>query len=69
VEADAVHEQLALRGICGALVEEDPACESEVFFGAATCLHVDAVAGEQMLSAWRHGRSSLTIPLDAEVVA
>ena len=69
VEADAVHEQLALRGICGALVEQDPDCESEVLFGAATCLHVDAVSGEQMLSAWRQGRSSLTIPLDAEVVA
>jgi len=69
VEADAVHEQLALRSICAGLVEQDPASEREVFFGAATCLHVDAVAGDLMLSAWRQGRSSLSVPLDAEVVA
>ena len=69
VEADAVHEQLALRNICAGLVAQDPDCEREVFFGAATALHVDAVAGERMLSAWRQGRSSLSIPLSAEVVA
>lgn len=69
VEADSVHEQLALRGICGALVEQDPFCEREVLFGAATALHVDAVSGEQMLTAWQQGRSSLTIPLATEVVA
>jgi hypothetical protein len=69
VEADAVHEQLALRGICAALVEQDPSCEREVLFGAATCLFVDAVSGEQMLTAWQQGRSSLSIPLAKEVVA
>jgi len=69
VEADAVHEQLALRSICGGLVEQDPGCEREVLFGAATCLFVDAVAGEQMLTAWQQSRSSLTIPLAKEVVA
>jgi hypothetical protein len=69
VEADAVHEQLALRNICAGMVEQDPGSEREVFFGAATCLHVEAVAGERMLSAWQQGRSSLTIPLSAEVVA
>ena len=69
VEADAVHEQLALRGICAALVEQDPSCEREVLFGTATCLFVDAVSGEQMLTAWQQGRSSLSIPLAKEVVA
>ena len=59
IEADAVHEQLALREICGALVEQDPSLEQDVFFGAATCLLLDAVSGEAMLGAWLSSRSSL----------
>jgi hypothetical protein len=59
VEADAVHEQLALRLICGGLVEQDPALEPDVLLGAATCLHLDALAADQLLTAWQAGRSSL----------
>ena len=35
VEADAVHEQVAVRDICGALVEQQPELAEEVCFGAA----------------------------------
>jgi hypothetical protein len=59
VEADAVHEQLALRDICADLVSADPSLEEDVLFGAAACLVVDAVAGERMLEAWEQGRSTL----------
>ena len=59
VEADAVHEQLAFRDICGALVTSGQAEERDVVLGAAACLLMDAVVGELMLGAWEDGRSTL----------
>jgi hypothetical protein len=59
VEADAVHEQVAARSICGALVEAEPDLLPDVLFGAAACVHLDAVAGAQMIEAWTDGRSAL----------
>ncbi|HWJ81069.1 MAG TPA: iron-containing redox enzyme family protein [Nocardioides sp.] len=53
VEADSVHEQLAIRSICGALVDQDPDLAEDVVLGAAACLAVDALAGEVLLSRWR----------------
>ena len=52
VEADAVHEQVAAHDICGALVAEDPSLRAEVLFGAASCLHLDAVSGAELLARW-----------------
>ena len=52
VEADAVHEQVALRDICGALVATEPELAGDVLFGAAACLALDAVAGEDLLASW-----------------
>jgi hypothetical protein len=52
VEADAVHEQLAARAICAALVAEHPGCAAEIYFGAFSCLdQEDRVAGA-VLDAW-----------------
>ncbi|HEX4977318.1 MAG TPA: iron-containing redox enzyme family protein [Nocardioides sp.] len=59
VEADAVHEQVALRDICGRLVADEPALHDDVLFGAATCLRLEEVSATQTLSAWRAGRSAL----------
>jgi hypothetical protein len=59
VEADAVHEQLALRDICGALVATGQAEEADVVLGATVCLLMGQVAGEPLLESWRAGRSSL----------
>jgi hypothetical protein len=59
VEADAVHEQVATRDICGALVEQEPALLEDVLFGAAVCLLTDRVLAEQLLGAWEHGAGSL----------
>ncbi|WP_183097461.1 iron-containing redox enzyme family protein [Nocardioides pelophilus] len=67
VEADAVHEHLAARGICGALVEAEPQLRPDVLFGAAACVHLDAVAAQQMLDAWADGRSALRVVRDREV--
>ncbi|MDQ4085783.1 MAG: iron-containing redox enzyme family protein [Actinomycetota bacterium] len=59
VEADAVHEQLAARELCGSLVADSPGLRSEVLFGAAACLLVEGVFASSVLDAWEHGRSSL----------
>lgn len=58
VEADAVHEQLAIRAICGTLVDDEPELADDVLFGAAACLAVDGLAGEVLLDGWRSDRSA-----------
>ena len=52
VEADAVHEQLAVRTIIGALLEEEPELEEDVWFGAATCLDLEDRFARTMLARW-----------------
>lgn len=52
VEADAVHEQLAIRSICGELVAAEPALADDVLFGARACLAVDGRAGQALLEQW-----------------
>jgi hypothetical protein len=59
VEADAVHEQLAVRGICGQLVAEDPRLADDVLMGAAACLETEARWSAAVLEAFEAGRSSL----------
>jgi hypothetical protein len=62
VEADAVHEHLAFRDICGGMARERPELEADLFLGAAAYLFTEGVAGQAMLDAWRAGRSSLLEP-------
>jgi hypothetical protein len=52
VEADAVHEQLAVRTICGALVEAEPTLADDVFFGAFTCLDLEDRVATRLLTQW-----------------
>ena len=52
VEADAVHEQLAVRTICGALVEQEPQLVDDVVFGAFTCLDLEDRYAHRMLDGW-----------------
>jgi hypothetical protein len=52
VEADAVHEQLAIRTICGSLVEEEPSLVDDVVLGAFTCLDLEDRYARRMLEAW-----------------
>ncbi|GAA1528648.1 iron-containing redox enzyme family protein [Nocardioides humi] len=58
VEADAVHEQLAIRGICAALVADEPELAADVVLGATACLAVDGLAGEVLLDGWRAQRDA-----------
>lgn len=50
VEADAVHEQLAIRTICGSLVASEPALAEDVFFGAFTCLDLESRFAHSVLA-------------------
>jgi hypothetical protein len=52
VEADAVHEQLAVRNICGVLLEEHPEQYENVYFGAWVSMHVDDRYADRMLAEW-----------------
>lgn len=52
VEADAVHEQLAVRTICGALLDEEPELADDVWFGAFTCLDLEDRFARTMLDHW-----------------
>ncbi|RLV49045.1 iron-containing redox enzyme family protein [Nocardioides mangrovicus] len=52
VEADAVHEQVAARDICGSLVAAEPGQRTEVLLGAATCLVLDDLAAREQLGTW-----------------
>ena len=52
VEADAVHEQLAARTICGALLDDDPHLREDVLLGAAVCLDLENRLAERLLAEW-----------------
>lgn len=53
VEADAVHEQLAVASICAILVEREPDLYDDVFFGAFTCLDQAGRFARRMLAQWQ----------------
>ncbi|WP_104105732.1 iron-containing redox enzyme family protein [Nocardioides sp. 616] len=53
VEADAVHEQLAVRVICAALLRESPELLDDVLFGAYTCLDTEDRVTEHYLARWQ----------------
>lgn len=59
VEADAIHEQVAIRDICGRFVADEPELASDVLFGARACLAVADELGSALLAAWHDGRSPL----------
>jgi hypothetical protein len=52
VEADAVHEQLAVRTICGSLLEEEPGLVGDVFLGAFSCLDLEDRMATRLLEEW-----------------
>jgi hypothetical protein len=52
VEADAVHEQVAARDMCGAWVAEHPERRDDVLFGAAAALLLDSLSAKDLMSRW-----------------
>ena len=59
VEADAVHEHVAQRSICDAMVADDPALANDILVGAAAYVHVGSLEGSQLISSWEAGGSAL----------
>jgi hypothetical protein len=53
VEADAVHEQVALRDICGSFVETHPDEAEDLLLGVVACLQLEEIAGTATLDGWR----------------
>ena len=51
VEADAVHEQLAVR-MCAHLAAAEPEVAEDIWFGAFTCLDLEDRFGRMMLGLW-----------------
>lgn len=63
VEADAAHEQVAVREVCGPLVAANPQALSTLLAGAVLGLHVEGLVAEQAMAAWQQERSCLRTPL------
>ena len=63
VEADAVHEQIAVHDLCGAFAVAEPDRTADVWFGAACCLALDRIFAEHVLTCWSAGDSSLRLPV------
>jgi hypothetical protein len=69
VEADAVHEQIAVHDLCGGYAAARPGAAADILFGAACCLALDDALAGHLLSCWRVGRSSLRPPGQAQSAA
>ncbi len=52
VEADAVHEEVALRSICARIVSDQPDLRDDVLLGSATCLLMDGAVARSLLEGW-----------------
>lgn len=59
VEADSVHEQIAVRDLAGKLAEQDPTISSDILFGAAACLAFDDLLAEHITGCWDRDETSL----------
>ncbi len=58
VHADAVHEQVAAREMCGAFVAGAADLRADVLFGAACGLHLDALTSRELLARWQDREES-----------
>jgi hypothetical protein len=52
VEADAVHEQVAVRAICVPMVEAEPHLREDLFLGVFTCLDQEDRVARHLLARW-----------------
>ncbi|MGD9797874.1 MAG: iron-containing redox enzyme family protein, partial [Acidimicrobiia bacterium] len=65
VEADARHQEVALREMVAGLVADEPDLAADVVFGARSLSALEGRFADHVLRAWRSGRSSLRQPLRA----
>lgn len=65
VEADAVHEQIAVHDLCGRYAAAHPGQAGDVLFGASCCLALDDQLARHLLACWMAGRTSLSAAWNA----
>ena len=65
VEADSVHEQIAIHDMVGGLLRDEPALAPDILWGARCLLALDQLWARHLIEAWRARRSSL---LEARVL-
>ena len=59
VEADALHDAIAVNDVAGALALEEPELGPQIVFGARALLAVEARFAEHLLDCWRGAETSL----------
>ncbi len=62
VEADKVHQHVAVNDLVGGLLETEPQQAGAVMFGARAVALVEGAFADQLVSAWKGDRSSLRAP-------
>jgi len=65
VQADQVHQHIAVDDLVGGLLESEPDQGGEVIFGARALALVEAAFAGHLVDAWSDGRSSLRYPLNS----
>jgi Iron-containing redox enzyme len=63
VEADSVHENIALYDMAQALAVSEPALADDILFGVRALLRLDARFAARLLECWEGGAGSLVDPL------
>jgi hypothetical protein len=63
VEADSVHENIAVYDMAQGLALSDPALADDILFGVRALLDLDASWAQHVLERWENGASSLLQPL------
>jgi hypothetical protein len=63
VEADSVHENIAVYDMAQGLAIAEPALADDILFGVRALLDLDARFAEHVLAQWEKGASSLLEPL------
>ncbi len=59
VEADAVHENIAVWDLANALAVAEPELADDILFGARSLLALEGLWGEHLLGSWNAGQTSL----------
>ncbi len=65
VEADAVHENIAVWDLADALSHDEPPLAPDILFGARALLALEGLWGQHLLDAWQSDQTSLR-PVDGQ---
>ncbi|HKH22504.1 MAG TPA: iron-containing redox enzyme family protein, partial [Solirubrobacterales bacterium] len=63
VEADSVHENIAVYDMAQGLAQSEPEIAGDILFGVRALLHLDGGFAGHLLECWERGGSSLFEPI------